>query len=1070
MSVAAFVVFVLVLALVHAQSVETVTTLSQLTRLAPNTEYRLSTSLAVNTSITITGAANSVVTCLALPCFIINATANSDVRFANLTFRFTPTAPPSSVFRVQSVGHLVLSSLSFRPNESERTSLVQWTITARGNLTIRFLGSAASPVSFQSLASASSLSGQVEAFVFEDSHGSCARGFDCLTLIAAGGAVPISTIAFNNVHWRQLGNTTELLKLTGSFTSLSLWRSTTYDQLLVDGAAIRNITIKSCTMYRGIRAKNMSLMHVSDVHFLLEEFVTNSGRPQVFDLYTTNATSFLVENVVATSRLELELHLLVLFNDTDSTVVFRNVTVVGLRGLFLCDQFMPTSGLLRQLTVKNVQMRGCMFTTFVVPLGVRRTSIANVIVVDNVAKILSSSPYLLRTASFEEIRVSNFSASGSFFGAISFEGGSPNAVLLLSDIQISNATMHYGILARQATGAMAQRVEIANFRVQDSTSERYLVFTNASASLTGFTMRNVTMQSTHALVGDFPVISGVTVRGSLFFGAYGLVESTIEEPQNVVWAGFDVQATLFRSYFAILRCPPSVRINVTVTDWSVQDLVGSEVSHTLLFVQNQVDEVLVDRSFVSPFAGSLWNAINSERFALRNSVFDRTGRLIWEHPGAASVVVVQNVTMTNGICTAGQPALDSVNAASVSLSAFRVFGGTCAALKADFCSLNVVDSRFERINATTAVSVTNSNATISDSTFRRVRLFSTNNRIVLQNVLFEGNINGTGNGGAIHSTLETMQIVGSQFLNNSAQNHGGAIFAAALNVSQSLFRGNTANNNGGAIFSDNIQISGCDFEGNVAPRSVIYLRPTVPVVIANSSFFGNKIREIGVGGVVQLAKPAFELRVSESCLCNNSQVSFDCGILNGTLQVDAATATEGASLTCPVALFRASNCTLAGCERRIPETTTTTTTTTTTMTMATTASTSTSTSTSAASTNFSSTDARVTETASSASLDGGTLGAIIGGCVAGALIIGGVVAFVATRKRQSSRTAAPAAAPVEAQYGSVAGAIQLNAVGGGGDYDLGGIPVIPPDVDARKNYGNAGLAQRDYGDGRLDPN
>jgi len=415
LSVAAFVVFVLVLALVHAQSVETVTTLSQLTRLAPNTEYRLSTSLAVNTSITMTGAANSVVTCLVLPCFIINATANSDVRFANLTFRFTPTAPPpSSVFRVQSVGHLVLSNLSFRANESERTSLVQWTITARGNLTIRFLGSAAAPVSFQSLASASSLSGQVEAFVFEDSHGSCARGFDCLTLIAAGGAVPISTIALNNVHWRQLGNTTELLKLTGSFTSLSLWRSTTYDQLLVDSAAIRNITIKSCTMYRGIRAKNMSLMHVSDVHFLLEEFVTNSGRPQVFDLYTTNATSFLVENVVATSRLELELHLLVLFNDTDSTVVFRNVTVVGLRGLFLCDQFMPTSGLLRQLTVENVQMRGCMFTTFIVPLGVRRTSIANVIVVDNVAKILSSSPYLLRTASFEEIRVSNFSASGSF--------------------------------------------------------------------------------------------------------------------------------------------------------------------------------------------------------------------------------------------------------------------------------------------------------------------------------------------------------------------------------------------------------------------------------------------------------------------------------------------------------------------------------------------------------------------------------------------------------------------------------------------------------------------------------
>jgi hypothetical protein len=45
----------------------------------------------------------------------------------------------------------------------------------------------------------------------------------------------------------------------------------------------------------------------------------------------------------------------------------------------------------------------------------------------------------------------------------------------------------------------------------------------------------------------------------------------------------------------------------------------------------------------------------------------------------------------------------------------------------------------------------------------------------------------------------------------------------------------------------------------------------------------------------------------------------------------------------------------------------------------------------------------------------------------------------------------------------VGGAIPLNAM----DYDLGGIPVIPPDV-----YGKTGVAQQqaDYGEGRLDPN
>jgi hypothetical protein len=49
----------------------------------------------------------------------------------------------------------------------------------------------------------------------------------------------------------------------------------------------------------------------------------------------------------------------------------------------------------------------------------------------------------------------------------------------------------------------------------------------------------------------------------------------------------------------------------------------------------------------------------------------------------------------------------------------------------------------------------------------------------------------------------------------------------------------------------------------------------------------------------------------------------------------------------------------------------------------------------------------------------------------------------------------------------VGGAIPLNAMGA--DYDLGGIPVIPPEAKPSvTNYGPAGLAQPDYGDGRLD--
>jgi hypothetical protein len=111
----------------------------------------------------------------------------------------------------------------------------------------------------------------------------------------------------------------------------------------------------------------------------------------------------------------------------------------------------------------------------------------------------------------------------------------------------------------------------------------------------------------------------------------------------------------------------------------------------------------------------------------------------------------------------------------------------------------------------------------------------------------------------------------------------------------------------------------------------------------------------------------------------------------------------------------------------------------------------------------------VPETASSTGLDGGTLGAIIGGCIAGVLIIGGIVAFVVIRKRKKIQHVAPAAPPAAppSEYGAVGGAIPLNAMGA--DYDLGGIPVIPPEAKPSvTNYGPAGLAQPDYGDGRLD--
>jgi predicted outer membrane repeat protein len=355
------------------------------------------------------------------------------------------------------------------------------------------------------------------------------------------------------------------------------------------------------------------------------------------------------------------------------------------------------------------------------------------------------------------------------------------------------------------------------------------------------------------------------------------------------------------------------------------------------------------------------------------------------------------------------------------VSAFRVLGGTCTALKADRSNLTVVDSRFERINATLPVSVDNSNATISGSTFRGLRgpaLASQGSTILVQNVLFEDNV--ATRGGAIRSTSGALQIVASQFFDNDVWLDGGAIFADTLNITGSLFRGNRAGDDGAAIFGDDIRINECDFEGNNA-RSVVYVRsPKTAVVIAKSSFFGNTIRFANdTGGVVQVFNAAFQLRVTESCLCNNTRASFSCTNLTGSLVVDNTTVSQGA-LSCPLTQFQPSNCTTAGCERRVPglATTTATTTTTTTTTAIGTPTIAPTTASSTASTT-SSTAARVPETASSSSPDGGTLGAIIGGCIAGVLIIGGIVAFVVIRKRKQSLPTADAVNP-KSEYGPIA--------------------------------------------------
>jgi hypothetical protein len=102
------------------------------------------------------------------------------------------------------------------------------------------------------------------------------------------------------------------------------------------------------------------------------------------------------------------------------------------------------------------------------------------------------------------------------------------------------------------------------------------------------------------------------------------------------------------------------------------------------------------------------------------------------------------------------------------------------------------------------------------------------------------------------------------------------------------------------------------------------------------------------------------------------------------------------------------------------------------------------------------------------------IGAGVGGGIALLLLVALVVFLVWRKRKAPARAVAvsplqphyqpPAPAASNSAYGSVANAVPLNAMGD--DYDLGGIPVIPPNVPG--NYGVAGLQEHgEYESGRL---
>ncbi|MHB8681195.1 MAG: fibronectin type III domain-containing protein [Acidimicrobiales bacterium] len=77
---------------------------------------------------------------------------------------------------------------------------------------------------------------------------------------------------------------------------------------------------------------------------------------------------------------------------------------------------------------------------------------------------------------------------------------------------------------------------------------------------------------------------------------------------------------------------------------------------------------------------------------------------------------------------------------------------------------------------------------------------------------------GAGNGGAISAQSSTTHLINDVFLNNSAQNDGGAVYSVGgvVNISGSTFQSNSASSGGAILIAGRLAIVNSTFAGNSA--------------------------------------------------------------------------------------------------------------------------------------------------------------------------------------------------------------------------------------------------------------
>ncbi len=145
-------------------------------------------------------------------------------------------------------------------------------------------------------------------------------------------------------------------------------------------------------------------------------------------------------------------------------------------------------------------------------------------------------------------------------------------------------------------------------------------------------------------------------------------------------------------------------------------------------------------------------------------------------------------------------------------------------------------------------------------------------------------------GAALYVSAEigALSVTGSQFVNNSAQSKGGAVYAdiASLRIDNSLFRDNSSpgysnQGGGGALFIQNgtasAMLSFVTFRRNIVLQSgavggavgLALRNATQSIVFQNCSFFDNMGNRSGAVGVSFSATPSLSITFAGSYFCGN---------------------------------------------------------------------------------------------------------------------------------------------------------------------------------------------------------